>query len=204
MQVLKDEIKDRILEAALVLFAGKGYQNTTMAEIAAKAGISVGNIYLYFKKKEVLFQTVIPEDFLLKFKAYLQNKILAAPGTSLTGLENNPLYILAKDEMLDFYSDNRLKLIAVFDKGEGTIYANAKNELLNYTIDLFINYVKALPEPIGKEKLEAIKPLIQLIYANLFNCIFEIFKRFSTKEELRQAFSQILNYHLYGLKGLIK
>lgn len=202
MQVLKDEIKERINEAALKLFAEKGYQNTTMAEIAAKAGISVGNIYLYYKKKENLFQSVIPADFLLKFKSYLQKKILAAPGTALTGLKNNPIHILAEEEMLDFYCDNRLKLIAVFDKGEGSIYADAKDVLLKYTVDLFYNYVESLPDQIGKEKLDAIRPLIQLIYMNLFNCIFEVFKRFTTKDELRKAFTQILTYHLYGLNGL--
>jgi AcrR family transcriptional regulator len=203
MQVLKDEVKERIDRAALELFAEKGYGNTTMAEIAGRAGISVGNIYLYYKKKESLFKAVIPEDFLLKFKSYLGKKILAAPGEAINGLENNPLHLLAKEEMLDFCCENRLKLIAVFDKGEGTIYANAKKDFLEYTVGLFYKYLESLPDQPAKEKFKEIRPLAQLIYINLFNCIFEIFKHFITKEELRQAIAQILTYHLYGLNGLM-
>lgn len=202
MQVLKDEVKERINNAALELFAEKGYQNITMVEIAVKAGISVGNIYLYYKKKEILFREVIPDDFLLKFKSYLEKKILAAPGTPLKGLENNPLHLLAKEEMIDFYCANRLKLIAVFDKGEGTVYANAKKELLDYIEGLFYNYIKSLPETTEKILAEY-KSMVQLIYVNLFNCIVEIVKRFTTKDELREALAQILTYHLYGLNGLI-
>ena len=42
----------RILEAALGLFAQKGYEATTMREVAAAAGTSLGLAYRYFESKE--------------------------------------------------------------------------------------------------------------------------------------------------------
>jgi AcrR family transcriptional regulator len=33
-----------------------------MADIAKKAGLSVGNLYLYYKNKDELFHSVIPES----------------------------------------------------------------------------------------------------------------------------------------------
>src|SRR5512146_480897 len=42
----------RILEAALALFARKGYEGTTMREIAAEAGCSLGLAYRYFAGKD--------------------------------------------------------------------------------------------------------------------------------------------------------
>jgi len=51
--------KDRlIIEAAVVVFAQKGYASATVADIAARAGIGKGTIYEYFASKEELFFAV--------------------------------------------------------------------------------------------------------------------------------------------------
>ena len=44
--------RERILEAALALFADRGYEATTMREVARKAGTSLGLAYRYFASKE--------------------------------------------------------------------------------------------------------------------------------------------------------
>ncbi|GLV60472.1 TetR family transcriptional regulator [Dictyobacter sp. S3.2.2.5] len=46
--------RQRILESALRLFKGRGYEETTMREIAAEAGYSPGLTYRYFASKEEL------------------------------------------------------------------------------------------------------------------------------------------------------
>lgn len=51
------ELQDRrkqILEAAVAIFAERGYQRATVKEIAARAGIAPGTIYLYFRNKREL------------------------------------------------------------------------------------------------------------------------------------------------------
>ncbi|MBK7875114.1 MAG: TetR family transcriptional regulator [Planctomycetes bacterium] len=45
-----------IVDAALRLFHGHGYEGTTMREIARAAGVSLGNAYYYFESKEHLIQ----------------------------------------------------------------------------------------------------------------------------------------------------
>lgn len=52
--------KDRIMDAALRIFAEKGFQNTTIAEISKKAGVSEATVYEYFGTKEDLL-FAIPE-----------------------------------------------------------------------------------------------------------------------------------------------
>lgn len=63
MQKLKPEIRTKILTNALTLFYKKGYEDTTMRRIAAKSHITVGNIYRYFKNKEILFDEVIIDAY---------------------------------------------------------------------------------------------------------------------------------------------
>jgi AcrR family transcriptional regulator len=53
--------RDRILEAALEVFAEKGLHGATMVEIARRAGLTGGALYRYYPGKEELFQAVIDQ-----------------------------------------------------------------------------------------------------------------------------------------------
>jgi AcrR family transcriptional regulator len=48
--------QNQILDAAWVCFAERGYRQATMQDIAAKAGLSTGAIYLYFEGKDALIE----------------------------------------------------------------------------------------------------------------------------------------------------
>jgi AcrR family transcriptional regulator len=50
-----------MMAAALDLFVEKGYSATRLEEVAARAGVSKGALYLYFDSKEALFKAVISE-----------------------------------------------------------------------------------------------------------------------------------------------
>ncbi|MFO1248002.1 MAG: TetR/AcrR family transcriptional regulator [Alphaproteobacteria bacterium] len=54
----KDERAPEILQAALACFADKGFAGTRMDDIAARAGITKGTIYLYFDSKEAVFKAL--------------------------------------------------------------------------------------------------------------------------------------------------
>ena len=54
----KDERVPEILEAALASFGEKGFAATRMDDIAAKAGITKGTIYLYFDSKQAVFKAL--------------------------------------------------------------------------------------------------------------------------------------------------
>ncbi|SFY13329.1 TetR/AcrR family transcriptional regulator, partial [Ruminococcus sp. XPD3002] len=47
MQVKKDDIRNKILETAQRLFIKRGYENTSLKQIAEKSNISKSNIYRY-------------------------------------------------------------------------------------------------------------------------------------------------------------
>jgi len=47
--------RDQIIAAGLACFARTGYHATTMADVAAQAGVSKGTPYLYFDSKQALF-----------------------------------------------------------------------------------------------------------------------------------------------------
>src|SRR5688572_18005102 len=48
----QEEKYERILQAALQVFAAKGFHEARISEIARAAGVADGTIYLYFKNKD--------------------------------------------------------------------------------------------------------------------------------------------------------
>jgi AcrR family transcriptional regulator len=53
-----------LMAAALQLFVEKGFVGTRLEDVAARAGVSKGTLYLYFDSKEALFKAVIQEGIL--------------------------------------------------------------------------------------------------------------------------------------------
>jgi len=51
--------RDAILEAALDEFSAKGFASARLEDVAKRAGIAKGTVYLYFADKETLFQELI-------------------------------------------------------------------------------------------------------------------------------------------------
>ncbi|MBN2983949.1 MULTISPECIES: TetR/AcrR family transcriptional regulator [Cohnella] len=65
----KEETRKTLLEQAGALFAAKGYQNVTTAEIAREAGIAEGTLFNYFRNKGELFvAAVMPEPAIETFR----------------------------------------------------------------------------------------------------------------------------------------
>jgi len=55
----KEERPAELMAAALDLFVERGYAATRLDDVAARAGVSKGTLYLYFSSKEELFKAVI-------------------------------------------------------------------------------------------------------------------------------------------------
>jgi len=61
----KDARPEEIISAALEVFADRGFAATKLEDVARRAGVTKGTIYLYFENKEALFkalirQTIVP------------------------------------------------------------------------------------------------------------------------------------------------
>ena len=75
----KIDVKEKIVNAALMTFSKYGYHRTRMDDVAEAAKVSKGRLYLYFKNKEELFYA-ISERNIAELKQQLS--------TLFTGKEN--------------------------------------------------------------------------------------------------------------------
>jgi TetR/AcrR family transcriptional regulator len=63
----KEARPGELLEAALDLFVEKGFAATRAEEVAKRAGVSKGTLFLYFSSKEELFKAVVRENISVRF-----------------------------------------------------------------------------------------------------------------------------------------
>lgn len=66
----KEARPGELLDAALDLFVEKGFAGTRAEEVAARAGVSKGTLFLYFQSKEELFKAVVRENISGRFKEW--------------------------------------------------------------------------------------------------------------------------------------
>lgn len=105
--------KQEILDAAMILFYEKGYEKTSMTDIANKIGVAQGLCYRYFPSKEILFDSSIQEyanRLADKMKTILCNDSL----TLAQKLEQTPSYIdFEQDDSIQyklFHNENSKKI----------------------------------------------------------------------------------------------
>jgi AcrR family transcriptional regulator len=66
----KESRPAELLAAALDLFVERGYAATRLDEVATRAGVSKGTLYLYFDSKEELFKAVVRENIVPLIQEY--------------------------------------------------------------------------------------------------------------------------------------
>src|SRR5580658_10791718 len=73
--------RERILDAAVRVFAKKGFYATRVSEVAKAAGVADGTIYLYFKSKDELLVSLF-EDRVERLLAFLEADLPRAGSAS--------------------------------------------------------------------------------------------------------------------------
>jgi TetR/AcrR family fatty acid metabolism transcriptional regulator len=73
--------RERILDAAVRVFAKKGFHATRVSEVAKAAGVADGTIYLYFKSKDELLVSLF-EDRVERLLAFLHTELPATQGAA--------------------------------------------------------------------------------------------------------------------------
>ena len=77
----KEARPGELVTAARDLFVEKGFAATRAEEVAARAGVSKGTLFLYFQSKEDLFKAVVRENIANKFPTW-QEEFVTFEGTS--------------------------------------------------------------------------------------------------------------------------
>lgn len=125
MQYLKNDVREKILAAAINEFKENGYANASIRNIAVNANISLGNIYRYFTNKEALYCAVVEplmDDISRKITSEFEH-----------GLDLKDI----SDAVVDFLWDNRDKL-EILNQGN-TAYFDSFQKMLMEMAKVSVN-----------------------------------------------------------------
>ncbi|MEH0021104.1 MAG: TetR/AcrR family transcriptional regulator [Desulfobacter sp.] len=118
----KERRRHEILSAARAVFSVKGFNSATMEEIASKAELSPGTLYLYFKNKEEL-HTSLSIDIL----SHLGGEIEKVVNQDITVEEKVERF---RDVFIDVYEYDSSILINLFHLQSGETLHNLSDELM--------------------------------------------------------------------------
>ena len=138
------ETKERILEAALELFAQSGYSGTSMNDIAKQLGITKGALYKHYTGKQEILDRIVERMNQMDYERAEEYEV---PETEPDGFAeaylHTPIGKIRSYSMaqlaLEFYGPMFL-LYSVYD---GTEEKSAVSGLLSEHIDRFIRRMEA-------------------------------------------------------------
>ncbi len=200
-QVLKDDVQAGIAAAATRVFAQRGYAAATMAEVAAAAGVSTGNVYRYFESKHVLFDDVVSVRFARTFAGLVRRRVRALDGvTDVRALEPSHLYHLASEELLRFCIEHRLRVVILLGRAAGSRHAGFAERMVQDLIALAIAHFRAL-EP-RREVTRARRFALLQIYRNFVGTMVTVLAGFTDPGTIRALVGDYSRYHLAGVQEL--
>ena len=129
--------RERILRAAVDVFAEFGYFNAKVSQIAKSAGVADGTIYLYFDGKEDVLVTIFREytrNYLHSLEKQLAN--INRPEDRLRIAVRHHLETLGRDRSLAVVSQvelrHSLKFMSLFSQQEVADYLNVIRRIVEY------------------------------------------------------------------------
>jgi AcrR family transcriptional regulator len=191
-QVLKDDVRTRILDGALAVFARDGFESATMAGIAKAAGVGAASIYRYYESKDELFAAVITPELTKRFETLLDRRVSALARNALRGESVDD----AGGDMLQFWIENRLAVVILLDRAAGTAYAHYGERF----VELLVKHT--LSELRGARLGAPARFVLAMLFDNTRRLLANVLAEYTRPDELRDAIETFWSYQVAGLRGL--
>ena len=198
-QVLKDEVEERIREAALEEFAAAGFGAARMGDIAGRAGVSAGNIYHYFPGKRALFDAVVPGTLARRLRELLEERVRASAAQAGHRPESGDRVGGGGGGHRPFALEHRRATVILLGRAEGTPYAGVAEEVVAMLVEAAI----AAAERAGRDISEPLRFTLEQAYRAYVAAWVRILERFDDPVAFREALSGYERYHLEGLRALL-
>jgi AcrR family transcriptional regulator len=198
-QYKKEETQNLIIQSAEKLFASKGYRNTTISDIAKAAGISVGNMYRYYKSKEQILDEILPEEFVKWMQEKLHNKILTGKSESIIEQSEKKEYIEKSEEFYKIIIANRLKLMILLQYSKETPYESFRKCIVENLVD-FVWKQFAQEE----DQLQVKRDLLDILYDGYIQMILNIVSKKWDEKKMLKELKLLNDYHIIGLGAVLE
>lgn len=186
-QVLKPEVRTRIVAAAGAAFHERGFADASVADIARRAGVSAAGIYRYFPDKAALFEAVLPDDLVAEHDRLLDERIAALRRPVRTDGE--------ADALLAFWLAHRTEVATLLDHEGGTARGSYRQAFVDRLTASVASTLDGPLDPVHRQ-------LLDLVFDNTRRALAAILRSTDDPGRLRALVTGFWSYQLPGLDGL--
>lgn len=203
MQVIKESTRAQLLAAAREAFFEKGYEAVTMRELAVRSGISLGNIYNYYRSKEDLLGAVLTPAL---------NALNGLLHDHSSPDDNAPDWFISKaysetsvDEMLDVVVRYRQELKLLLSSSQNTQFQGFCNDWVARSSELGLAYMRetGLKHPHLHTDISS-----AFMYFNSFNWLMLIREAVQreglTREGVKRLLEEFVEFNIGGWARLLR
>jgi AcrR family transcriptional regulator len=142
LQIQKNEIREKILNSARNEFLEKGFEKSSIRNMAKRADVSKSNIYNYFENKNLLFESVVRNTIRkIQFGFMTLEKRYKEHGQrEYTEIDQKKMMSLFMDFVFKHTTDLKLLLF----KSHGTALSTFKTDVTNNLANLFENWLSEI------------------------------------------------------------
>ncbi|MDE3235597.1 MAG: TetR/AcrR family transcriptional regulator [Bacteroidota bacterium] len=157
--------KDHIINAAMELFAEKGFEGTSIRDIAAKADVNLAMVNYYFGSKEKLFEAMVEQK-----ATFMRGQLEALESDKeLTELEK-------VDRIIEAYVDRFLSNPGFHKVIQQEMLKSQREEMHQKAINIFIkntqNFNSIIEKGIKKKVFKKVDP--PLVFASIIGTINQV------------------------------
>lgn len=202
MQVLKDDIKRRILDVARQEFYNRGFTKASMRDIASKVGVGVGNLYNYYRSKDDLFCGVLAPVVSACYAMF--DKHHGEYGQDAISMTQENYLVSAVSDYMTILKGNRTLLKILLFKAQGSSLENFKVEFTDRaTIQVkawFANNKLRHPEM----NTDVSDFMIHLHTVWMFTMFEEILMHRITGAEMERVVKEYIKFEINGWKHILR
>ncbi|BBI30620.1 TetR/AcrR family transcriptional regulator [Cohnella abietis] len=203
MQILKDEVRNKIMKAALLEFKREGYLKSSMRQIAQVAGITSGNIYRYFTNKEQLFDAIVQpvNDQYTSHVYAIGQKVASSQAQDTT----NKLFYFYNIELtiIELFKNYSEEFMILLNRSEGSKYESAKSDLVNLAYGIL---ERVFSRAKGLNRLTSVEDtaLARMLSSTIVEGLCLILRENDEGDTLKKLIDQLLTVYTEGINKLIK
>ncbi len=178
----KQQRKAEIIQAAELVFFSKGFEQSTMDDIAEKAELSKGTLYLYFKSKEDLHMAVARRAIVL-----LRSLTLKASEKSGNAVEKLQRMGWACVEFSKSHPDQMKSILNLEGMEHGSLsYTNSDVQNLIYNESTVGTVIQVVEQGVAEKLIRSDIPAI-LVAHTLWMSVLSVIRFVSLEEGLFEA-----------------
>jgi AcrR family transcriptional regulator len=202
MQVKKDLVERRVINAARSEFLEKGFKNTTMRSISRKADTSLSNIYNYFQNKNAILETLLKDAI-----ASIESSMDERNGSNAIDLDefmSKEYWNRRTEEMVDLIMTNRDELKILLLRSQGSSLENYKERYTEKHTEVVEKFLRDAKNSDYQLNTDISHFFIHTMSSWWIGIMEELVMHDLEEDDIKRFISEHIEYSTSGWRGLMK